>query len=93
MKSSIKYLKHVQKSCLFQACITQVYHLKVFNTANTITMKKPGKKVTDYATPKGSCPIALLNTLDKVMESIIEKKILIYVRWGSWSTAWSKKAK
>ena len=47
---------------LFQACTIQAYHSKIFKTANTITMKKPGKKDTDYATPKGYCPIALLNT-------------------------------
>ena len=61
---------------LFQACITQTYHSKAFKTANTITMKKPGKKDTDYATPKGYRPIALLNILGKVMESIMGKKIL-----------------
>ena len=61
---------------LFQACITQVYHPKVFKTANTITMKKPGKKDTDYATPKDYHPIALLNTFSKVIELIMGKKIL-----------------
>lgn len=60
---------------LFQACIAQAYYPKAFKTANTITMKKLGKKDTDYATPKGYRPIALLNTLDKVMESIMGKKI------------------
>ena len=60
---------------LFQACITQAYHPEAFKTANTITMKKPGKKDTDYATPKGYRPIALLNTLGKIMESIMGKKI------------------
>lgn len=29
---------------LFQACINQAYHPQAFKTANTITMKKPGKK-------------------------------------------------
>lgn len=38
-------------------------------------MKKPGKKETDYATPKGYRLIALLNTLGKVIESIMGKKI------------------
>ena len=39
-------------------------------------MKKPGKKDTDYATPKGYRLIALLNTLGKVIKSIMGKKIL-----------------
>ena len=60
---------------LYQACIDQAYHPRVFKTANTITMKKPEKKSIDYASPKGYRPIALLNTLGKVMKSIIGKKI------------------
>ena len=60
---------------LFQACIIQAYHLEVFKTANTIIIKKPGKKDTDYAIPKGYHPITLLNTLGKVIESIMGKKI------------------
>ena len=60
---------------LFQACVNQAHYPQVFKMANTITIKKPGKKETDYAIPKGYCPIALLNTLGKVMESIMGKKI------------------
>lgn len=60
---------------LFQACINQAYHPQAFKTANTITMKKPGKNKIDYTPPKSYCPIALLNTLGKVMESIMGKKI------------------
>ena len=60
---------------LYQACIDQVYHPQAFKIANTITIKKPGKKATDYVSPKGYCSITLLNTLSKVMESIMGKKI------------------
>ena len=60
---------------LFQACITQAYHPEAFKIANTITMKKPGEKDTDYATPNDYHSIALLNTLGKVIESIMGKKI------------------
>lgn len=58
---------------LFQACITYLYHLQAFKMANMVTMKKPGK--ADYTTPKTYCSIVLLNTLGKVLKSIIGKKI------------------
>ena len=61
---------------LYQACIDQAYHLQVFKTVNTITMKKPGKKSIDYDSPKRYWPIAFFNTLGKVIESIMGKKIL-----------------
>ena len=58
---------------LFQACVTHLYHPRAFKMANTIALKKIGKG--DYTTPKAYRPIALLNTLSKVMESIIGSKI------------------
>lgn len=47
-----------------------------FKTANTITTKKPGQKDTDYASPEGYRPIAVLHNSGKVMESIMGNKIL-----------------
>ena len=58
---------------LFQACIDQAYHPRAFKTANTITLRKIDKD--DYTAPNAYFPIALLNTLGKVMESIMSKKI------------------
>ena len=58
---------------LFQACVTHSYHPRAFKIANTIALKKIGKG--DYTTPKAYRPIALLNTLSKVIESIIGSKI------------------
>ena len=58
---------------LFQACVNEGYHPKVFKIANTITLKKPGKG--NYTDPKAWRPIALLNTLGKALESIIARKI------------------
>ena len=58
---------------LFQACLEQAYHSRAFKTANTITLKKTGKD--DYSAPNAYRPIALLNTLGKVMESIMSQKI------------------
>ena len=58
---------------LFQACIDQAYHPRTFKTANTITLRKIDKD--DYTAPNAYRPIALLNMLGKVMESIMSKKI------------------
>ena len=58
---------------LFQACIDQAYHPLAFKTANTITLRKIDKD--DYTAPNAYRPIALLNTLGKVMESVMSKKI------------------
>ena len=58
---------------LFQACVEQAYHPRAFKTANTITLKKTGKD--DYSAPNAYRPIALLNTLGKIMESIMSQKI------------------
>lgn len=58
---------------LFQACIDLSYHPSEFKMANTLAIKKPG--TGDYTEPKAYRPIALLNTLGKVLESIMSKKI------------------
>ena len=46
---------------------------RAFRIAHTITLKKPGK--ADYTTANAYRPIALLNTLGKMLESIIGAKI------------------
>ena len=58
---------------LYQACVTLAYHPRAFKIANTITLKKPGKD--DYTTPKAYRPIALLNTIGKVLEAVIARRI------------------
>ena len=58
---------------LFQACIDQAYHPRAFETANIIIPRKIVKD--DYTAPNTYRSIVLLNTLGKVMESIISKKI------------------
>ena len=46
---------------------------QVFKTARTVALRKPGKG--DYQTPKAWRPIALLETLGKVIEAIIAARI------------------
>jgi hypothetical protein len=58
---------------LFQICITHAYHLITLKTVNTITLKKTRK--SDYITSKAYKSIALLNIIEKVMKSIMSKKI------------------
>lgn len=58
---------------LFQTCITQTYHSRVFRAAHTITLKKLDKD--DYITTKIYRLIALLNTLNKMLKFIIVTKI------------------
>lgn len=58
---------------VYQACVDLAYHPKAFKIANTVALKKPGKD--DYTNPKAYRPIALLNTMGKVLESIMSKKI------------------
>jgi hypothetical protein len=50
---------------LFQACINLSYHPTEFCHCNTVPLRKPGKG--DYSAPGAWRPIALLNTLGKVL--------------------------
>lgn len=54
--------------CLAQASWDWGYHAKPFRIARTIVLRKARKE--DYTQPKSWRPIALLNTLGKLVESI-----------------------
>jgi hypothetical protein len=58
---------------LFKTCIQQIYHSKAYKEVNTITLKKLEKK--DYTISKSYRLIILLNIIDKIMKSIMNKKI------------------
>ncbi len=58
---------------LFQICVTHAYHSNVFKTINIITLRKTSK--IDYTISKVCELIALLNTIDKIMKFIMNKKI------------------
>jgi hypothetical protein len=58
---------------LFQACIDFSYHPTAFCHCNMVPLRKPGKG--DYSAPGAWQPIALLNTLGKVLESVIARQI------------------
>jgi hypothetical protein len=54
---------------LFNACLQQGYCPRHFKETTTVVLRKEGKD--DYSQPKAYRPIALLNTLGKVMEAIV----------------------
>lgn len=59
--------------CLFNACARQAYHPRLYRLANTLVLRKPGKK--DYTEAKAYRPIALLDTVGKALESIIATRL------------------
>ena len=58
---------------LFQAYFDLRYYLRFFKEANTVILKKPNKP--DYSEPKVYRPIALLDILGKVLETVISKRL------------------
>jgi hypothetical protein len=58
---------------LFSACLKLSYHPEAFRKAVTVVLKKPGK--SDYSNPGAYRPIALLNTLGKVLEAVVARRI------------------
>jgi hypothetical protein len=58
---------------LFQACIDFSYHPTAFCHCSTVPLRKPGKG--DYSAPGAWQLIALLNTLGKVLRSVIARQI------------------
>ncbi|KAJ6436485.1 hypothetical protein O9K51_10967 [Purpureocillium lavendulum] len=58
---------------LFNACLRLRYCPQHFREAITVVLRKQGKD--DYTQPKSYRPIALLNTLGKVLEAIIASRL------------------
>ncbi|KAJ5794256.1 hypothetical protein N7457_000855 [Penicillium paradoxum] len=58
---------------LYNTCIAAGYCPTTFREARTIALRKPGKD--DYSKPKSYRPIALLNTMGKVMEGVIALRL------------------
>ncbi len=57
----------------FQACLCFFYHPVHFKKSSTIVLRKPGKG--DCSVPTSWRPIALLNSLGKVLEAVIASRI------------------
>jgi hypothetical protein len=59
---------------LFEICIQLFYHSKTFKKINTIILKKAKKN--DYIISKTYQLIIFLNIMNKIMKSIINKRII-----------------
>ena len=58
---------------IFNACIRLGYHPEAFRASHTIVLRKPGKK--HYTVAAAYRPVALLNTLGKILEGVIAETI------------------
>jgi hypothetical protein len=66
----LKYIK-----LLFQACFCFSYHPHHFKQSTTVALKKPG--IGNYYAPAAWRPVALLNTLGKVLETVMASRITV----------------
>lgn len=62
-----------QVRSLFERCLREGIQPTQFKSAATIVLRKPGKK--DYSNAKAYRPIALLDTLGKILESIVSERL------------------
>jgi hypothetical protein len=60
---------------LITACFRLEWFPERFKRAKTIVLAKPGKKPSDYKTPAGYRPIALLPAIGKVIEAIVARRV------------------
>ncbi|EED22555.1 transposon I factor, putative [Talaromyces stipitatus ATCC 10500] len=58
---------------LFNACLRQQYCPDYFRKSTTVILCKPGKP--DYSNLKAYCPIALLSTIGKALESVLARRL------------------
>ena len=58
---------------LFTVCLRMAYHPKAFKHSTTVVLRKPQKP--DYTKTGAYRPIALLNTIAKVLEAVVAKRM------------------
>jgi hypothetical protein len=58
---------------IFNACVRNGYHPTAWKRATTLALRKPNKE--DYTIPKAYRPIALLNTMGKILELVMARKL------------------
>ncbi len=66
-----KLMSHLMS--LFRVCVALSYHSRCFREIHTIALKKSKKK--NYTNVKTYKSIALLNTFDKILKSVIARRI------------------
>ncbi|KAJ5638941.1 hypothetical protein N7528_001331 [Penicillium herquei] len=58
---------------IFDACVRVGYNPRHFQESTTVTLRKGGPR--DYRVPKSYRPIALMNTLGKLLEAVVATRI------------------
>ena len=75
---------------VFNSSLNMQYCLKAFKKSITVALRKLGK--SDYTKPKAYRPMALMNTLGKIMDTVLARRIqhitetselLLYTHIGS----------
>ena len=61
---------------IFSASVSLGYYPAQWKTAKIVVLRKPGKD--DYTTPKAYRPISLLNTLGKLLEAVMARRLSYY---------------
>ena len=87
-KITKKFLKICEKSLImvlisfFQICVTKKYHFQFYWNVNTVVLRK--SKKTNYIIMKTWRPIALLNTIEKMLKTVISHKLFHLVKHDNW---------
>jgi hypothetical protein len=74
-----RILKAAQESLVpilttvFNSSLNLQYCPKAFKKSITVSLRKPGK--SDYTEPKSYRPVALMNTLGKIMDTVLARRI------------------
>ena len=70
--------KHISSTVvkIFTASINLGHYLQRWKTAMIVVLRKPGKP--DYSALGAYRPISLLNTLGKLLEAVIAKRLSYY---------------
>lgn len=58
---------------VFNSSLNMQYCPKAFKKSITVALRKPGK--SDYTEPKSYRPVALMNTLGKIMDTVLARRI------------------
>lgn len=74
-KNIWKYISHLVVQ-IFATSINLGYYPRRWKTARIVTLRKPGKP--DYTIPGAYRPISLLNTLGKLLEAVMAKRLSYY---------------
>jgi hypothetical protein len=65
-------------TAIFDPCLRIGHNPKHFQTSTTVTLRKAGPR--DYRLPKSYPPVALLNTLERILESIVATRMAWLVK-------------